>query len=79
VGPPVIGFLTDHIGRPETLALLVAAALAVAALGGRAVHTGDSVEADTGARYCVVRLPSATALSSIPVTYRPVPGSRASW
>jgi MFS family permease len=45
VGPPVIGFLADHIGLPETLALLVAAALSVAALGGRAVHTGDSVEA----------------------------------
>jgi predicted MFS family arabinose efflux permease len=38
VGPPVIGFLADHIGLPETLALLVLAALAVAALGGRAAH-----------------------------------------
>jgi hypothetical protein len=45
VGPPVIGFLADHIGLPETLALLVVSALAVAGLGGRAVHTGDSVEA----------------------------------
>jgi hypothetical protein len=34
-GPPVIGFLADQIGLPETLALLVPAALAVAALGGR--------------------------------------------
>jgi fucose permease len=47
VGPPVIGFLADHIGLPETLALLVIAALAVASLGGRAVHPGDSVEART--------------------------------
>jgi predicted MFS family arabinose efflux permease len=45
VGPPVIGFLADRIGLPETLALLVVSALAVAGLGGRAVHTGDSVEA----------------------------------
>jgi hypothetical protein len=34
-GPPVIGFLADQIGLPETLALLVPASLAVAALGGR--------------------------------------------
>jgi predicted MFS family arabinose efflux permease len=47
VGPPVIGFLADRIGLPETLALLVLSALAVAGLGGRAVHTGDSVEAHT--------------------------------
>jgi MFS family permease len=47
VGPPVIGFLADRIGLPETLALLVVSALAVAGLGGRAVHTGDSVEAHT--------------------------------
>jgi predicted MFS family arabinose efflux permease len=38
VGPPVIGFLADHIGLPETLALLVIAALAVASMGGRAVR-----------------------------------------
>lgn len=37
-GPPVIGFLADHIGLPETLGLLVVAALAVTALGGRAQH-----------------------------------------
>jgi len=47
VGPPVIGFLADHIGLPETLALLVIAALAVASMGGRAVRTGESVEART--------------------------------
>jgi MFS family permease len=39
VGPPAIGFLADHIGLPETLSLLVLAALAVAALGGRATHS----------------------------------------
>ena len=38
VGPPVIGFLADQIGLPETLAVLVLAALSVAALGGRATH-----------------------------------------
>jgi predicted MFS family arabinose efflux permease len=47
VGPPVIGFLADAIGLPETLGLLVFAALVVAALGGRAAHRGDSVEVRT--------------------------------
>ena len=36
VGPPVIGFLADRFGLPETLSLLILAALAVVALGGRA-------------------------------------------
>ena len=36
VGPPVIGFLADRFGLPQTLSLLVLAALAVVALGGRA-------------------------------------------
>jgi hypothetical protein len=35
VGPPLIGLLSDSVGLPKTLALLVLAALAVAALGGR--------------------------------------------
>jgi hypothetical protein len=34
-GPPLIGVLADAIGLPETLALLVPAALTVTALGGR--------------------------------------------
>jgi hypothetical protein len=34
-GPPVIGFLADQIGLPETLALLVLAVLSVTAFGGR--------------------------------------------
>jgi hypothetical protein len=34
-GPPVIGVLADHIGLPDTLGLLVLAALSVTALGGR--------------------------------------------
>jgi hypothetical protein len=38
VGPPLIGFLADQIGLPQTLTLLVASALSVAALGGRAAH-----------------------------------------
>ena len=36
VGPPLIGLLADRIGLPKTLGLLVVAALAVAALAGRA-------------------------------------------
>ncbi len=36
VGPPVIGFLADQFGLPRTLSLLLFAALAVVALGGRA-------------------------------------------
>jgi len=36
VGPPVVGFLADRFGLPETLFLFVIAALAVVALGGRA-------------------------------------------
>ncbi len=36
VGPPLIGILSDGIGLPQTLALLVLAALAVTALGGHA-------------------------------------------
>ena len=39
VGPPVIGFVADRIGLPWTLSLLVAAALAVTALGGRATRS----------------------------------------
>ena len=39
VGPPLIGLLADREGLPKTLALLVVAALAVAALGGRATAT----------------------------------------
>jgi predicted MFS family arabinose efflux permease len=39
IGPPVIGFLADRAGLPQTLALLVASALAVAALGGRATRS----------------------------------------
>jgi predicted MFS family arabinose efflux permease len=39
VGPPLIGLLADRFGLPTTLALLVIAALAVAALGGRAAAT----------------------------------------
>ena len=37
VGPPVIGILADQVGLPQTLVLLVAASIAVAVLGGRAV------------------------------------------
>jgi hypothetical protein len=37
--PPLIGLLADLEGLPKTLALLVIAALAVAALGGRATAT----------------------------------------
>jgi predicted MFS family arabinose efflux permease len=42
VGPPVIGFLADQFGLPRTLSLLILAALAVTALGGRATATGSA-------------------------------------
>jgi len=42
VGPPVIGFVADRIGLAWTLSLLVAASLAVAALGGRATRAEPS-------------------------------------
>jgi predicted MFS family arabinose efflux permease len=37
VGPPVIGVLSDRVGLPQTLALLVVALVAVTVLGGRAL------------------------------------------
>jgi hypothetical protein len=43
VGPPVIGFLADWIGLPETLGLLSVAALSVTVFAGRAAHAGDAV------------------------------------
>jgi predicted MFS family arabinose efflux permease len=42
VGPPVIGVLSDQIGLPRTLSLLVLSALAVTVLGGRATVTKRS-------------------------------------
>ena len=44
VGPPVIGFLADLIGLPQTLGLLCISALSVAAFGGRAAHAGDVLD-----------------------------------
>jgi MFS family permease len=43
VGPPLIGLLADQIGLSKTLGLLVMAALAVAALGGRAAASKPTV------------------------------------
>jgi hypothetical protein len=45
VGPPLIGLLADQIGLPETLALLVIAALAVATLSGRVAVSKPPVSA----------------------------------
>jgi predicted MFS family arabinose efflux permease len=42
VGPPVIGVLSDQIGLPRTLSLLVLAALAVTVLAGRATAAKPS-------------------------------------
>jgi predicted MFS family arabinose efflux permease len=42
VGPPLIGFAADQIGLPETLTLLVAFAVTVAALGGRVATPAPS-------------------------------------
>lgn len=48
VGPPIIGALSDQIGLPQTLALLVVALVAVTVLGRRAMVGGhSSVSADT--------------------------------
>jgi MFS family permease len=49
VGPPVIGILADRIGLPETLALLLLAALAVTAVGGRVIGSGPRVAELPGA------------------------------
>jgi MFS family permease len=48
VGPPLIGLLADREGLPKTLALLVMAALAVAALGGRATATKPTTSSPDG-------------------------------
>jgi MFS family permease len=48
VGPPLIGLLADREGLPKTLALLVIAALAVAALGGRATATKPALGSPDG-------------------------------
>jgi MFS family permease len=48
VGPPLIGLLADREGLPKTLALLVLAALAVAALGGRATTTKPTMSSPDG-------------------------------
>jgi MFS family permease len=48
VGPPLIGLLADRVGLPTTLALLVIAALAVAALGGRATATKPMTSSPDG-------------------------------
>jgi len=42
IGPPLIGITADHVGLPETLWLLVIAAVAVVALGGRAIRAPRS-------------------------------------
>ena len=41
VGPPVIGVLSDQIGLPRTLALLVLCLCAVTVLGGRALGVSE--------------------------------------
>jgi predicted MFS family arabinose efflux permease len=54
VGPPVIGVLSDRIGLPRTLSLLVFAALAVTALSRRAIASGSASEPPAGDRAPVV-------------------------
>jgi hypothetical protein len=46
VGPPTIGFLADAVGLPRTLGLLCLAALAVVALGGRALRLAQNPETE---------------------------------
>ncbi len=51
VGPPVIGVLSDQVGLPRTLALLVVALVAVAVLGGRALGRPARDSQAAGARF----------------------------
>jgi len=48
VGPPLIGIISDRIGLPETLSILLAFALAVSALAGSAIGSasGDRLAHD---------------------------------
>ena len=48
VGPPVIGVLSDSIGLPRTLALLVVSLGAVTALGGKALGRGSPAQSPVG-------------------------------
>jgi fucose permease len=52
VGPPVIGALSDQVGLPQTLALLLLAPVAVTLLAGRAMREHDR-SASTGAETLV--------------------------
>ena len=54
VGPPVIGILSDQVGLPRTLALLVLSLGAVTVLGGRALGRTNDIsirEADGPVAY----------------------------
>ena len=51
VGPPVIGLLSDQVGLPRTLALLVVALVAVAVLGGRALGRPARESEAAGVRF----------------------------
>jgi len=55
VGPPAIGVLSDQIGLPSTLALLVLPLCAVTALGGRAL-TGQNDQSGRETKPTVVEL-----------------------
>jgi predicted MFS family arabinose efflux permease len=50
VGPPLIGILSDEVGLPRTFLVLLAAALTVAALGGRATARKPARQAPAGAQ-----------------------------
>jgi predicted MFS family arabinose efflux permease len=52
VGPPVIGLLSDQVGLPQTLALLILALVAVSVFGGKAV--GGSHERPSAAAEAAV-------------------------
>ena len=51
VGPPVIGLLSDQVGLPRTLSLLVVALVAVAVLGGRALGRPAQESEAAGVRF----------------------------
>jgi predicted MFS family arabinose efflux permease len=71
VGPPVIGIVSDQVGLPETLTLLVLAAVAVAALGGRATA---SVRADRASDRDMPNVVEEAEAATHQPCERPTPG-----
>jgi predicted MFS family arabinose efflux permease len=60
VGPPVIGVLSDQVGLPKTLSVLLLAALAVSALGARATASKPDRSPDRDLPKTVEKAEAAT-------------------